>query len=129
MNADSLDLPTALNAVEARFLVVGAYAVGVHGRPRATKDLDVWMLADAGYCGLWRTAQSSRTGAGQLATMHMDRFACASRSLPAWRRSRADSLAATHSCLLGSIAREDRATSSVPNANAGTTALITDIRA
>jgi hypothetical protein len=24
-------------------MVVGAYAVGVHGRPRATKDLDVWV--------------------------------------------------------------------------------------
>jgi hypothetical protein len=30
---------------EARFLVVGGYAVGVHGRPRATKDLDVWVEA------------------------------------------------------------------------------------
>jgi hypothetical protein len=25
--------------------VVGAYAVGVHGHPRATKDLDVWVEA------------------------------------------------------------------------------------
>ncbi len=24
-------------------MVVGAYAVGVHGRPRATKDLDIWV--------------------------------------------------------------------------------------
>lgn len=24
-------------------MVVGAYAVGVHGHPRATKDLDVWV--------------------------------------------------------------------------------------
>jgi hypothetical protein len=45
MNADFLDLLTALNAAEARFLVVGGYAVGVHGRPRATKDLDVWIEA------------------------------------------------------------------------------------
>jgi hypothetical protein len=47
MNDDFLDLLTALNAAEARFLVVGAYAVGVHGRPRATKDLDVWIEASA----------------------------------------------------------------------------------
>jgi hypothetical protein len=47
MNADFLDLLTALNAAEARFLVVGAYAVGVHGRPRATKDLDIWIEASA----------------------------------------------------------------------------------
>ncbi|MGD0675164.1 MAG: hypothetical protein ABSC94_07075 [Polyangiaceae bacterium] len=45
MNADFLDLLTALSAAEARFLVVGGYAVGVHGRPRATKDLDVWIEA------------------------------------------------------------------------------------
>lgn len=43
MNEDFLDLFSALSAAEARFLVVGAYAVGVHGRPRATKDLDVWI--------------------------------------------------------------------------------------
>ncbi len=45
MNEDFLALLSALNAAEARFLVVGAYAVGVHGRPRATKDLDIWVEA------------------------------------------------------------------------------------
>jgi hypothetical protein len=35
----------ALSGAEARFLVVGAYAVGVHGHPRATKDFDVWVEA------------------------------------------------------------------------------------
>ena len=47
MNADFLDLLTALSVAEARFLVVGGYAVGVHGRPRATKDLDVWIETSA----------------------------------------------------------------------------------
>src|SRR5277367_1385571 len=45
MNPDFLDLLTALSVADARFLVVGGYAVGVHGRPRATKDLDVWIEA------------------------------------------------------------------------------------
>ena len=45
MNEDFLDLISALNAAEVRYLVVGAYAVGVHGHPRATKDLDVWVEA------------------------------------------------------------------------------------
>jgi hypothetical protein len=45
LNEDFLELLAALNAAEARFLVVGAYAVGVHGRPRATKDLDIWIEA------------------------------------------------------------------------------------
>ena len=43
MNPDFLDLLRALLAADVRFMVVGAYAVGVHGRPRATKDLDVWV--------------------------------------------------------------------------------------
>jgi hypothetical protein len=47
LNEDFLEPLGALNAAEARFLVVGAYAVGVHGRPRATKDLDVWIEASA----------------------------------------------------------------------------------
>jgi hypothetical protein len=45
MNPDFLDLLRALLDAEARFLIVGAYAVGIHGRPRATKDLDVWVEA------------------------------------------------------------------------------------
>lgn len=31
---------------KVRFLVVGGYALAVHGHPRFTKDLDVWILAD-----------------------------------------------------------------------------------
>jgi hypothetical protein len=42
-----------------RFLIVGGYAVAFHGRPRATKDLDVWVEASpenaprprAAFCG------------------------------------------------------------------------------
>ncbi len=43
MNDDFLELLSALLDANVRFLVVGAYAVGVHGRPRATKDIDVWI--------------------------------------------------------------------------------------
>jgi hypothetical protein len=35
-----------LSAHEARFLVVGGYAVGLHGHPRYTADIDVWLLVD-----------------------------------------------------------------------------------
>jgi hypothetical protein len=42
---DLRDLLCALCDAEARFLVVGGYAVGIHGHPRATKDLDVWVEA------------------------------------------------------------------------------------
>jgi hypothetical protein len=47
MNSDFLELLRALQAADARFLVVGAYAVAVHGHPRATGDLDVWVDATA----------------------------------------------------------------------------------
>jgi hypothetical protein len=33
----------AFAACEVRYLVVGAHAVGAHGRPRTTKDLDLWI--------------------------------------------------------------------------------------
>lgn len=37
----------ALSAENAVFLVVGAHAVGIHGVPRATGDLDIWIRPDA----------------------------------------------------------------------------------
>lgn len=43
MNEDFIDLLRALLDAEARFLVVGAHALAVHGIPRATGDLDVWI--------------------------------------------------------------------------------------
>ena len=43
MNPDFVDLLRAFGAHEVRFLVVGAYALAHHGRPRATGDLDVWI--------------------------------------------------------------------------------------
>jgi len=45
MNQDFVDLLRAFVDHDVRFLVVGAYALGVHGRPRATGDLDVWVDA------------------------------------------------------------------------------------
>jgi len=43
MHRDFVDLLRALSGAEARFLVVGAFAVGRSGRPRATGDLDLWI--------------------------------------------------------------------------------------
>ena len=45
MNPDFLDLLHAFIAADVRFLIVGAYALGLHGRPRATGDLDIWIEA------------------------------------------------------------------------------------
>jgi hypothetical protein len=46
MPPDFVDLLRAFAAADVRYLVVGAYALGLHGRPRATGDLDVWIDAN-----------------------------------------------------------------------------------
>jgi len=51
VNDDFRDLLAALLAAGARFLVVGAHALAVHGVPRATGDLDVWISADPDNAG------------------------------------------------------------------------------
>jgi len=43
VNEDFRDLLRALSEADARFLIVGAYAVAAHAEPRATGDLDVWV--------------------------------------------------------------------------------------
>jgi hypothetical protein len=45
MNPDFVDLLRAFADADVRFVIVGAYALAVHGRPRATGDLDVWIDA------------------------------------------------------------------------------------
>jgi hypothetical protein len=47
MNKDFLELLHAFLTADVRFLVVGAYAVAVHGHPRATGDLDLWVDASS----------------------------------------------------------------------------------
>lgn len=47
MNEDYRDILAALVAEEARFLVVGAHALAVHGYPRATVDIDIWIEPSA----------------------------------------------------------------------------------
>ena len=46
MNEDFRDLLQALLQTGARLLVVGAHAMAVHGVPRATGDLDLWISPD-----------------------------------------------------------------------------------
>lgn len=43
LNADFRDMLSALSDARAEFLLVGAYAVAVHGLVRATADLDIWV--------------------------------------------------------------------------------------
>lgn len=43
MNPDFRDMLFALSEAGADYLIVGAYAMAVHGLPRATGDLDIWI--------------------------------------------------------------------------------------
>jgi len=47
MNRDFADMLSALSDAGADYLVVGAYALAAHGRPRATGDLDIWVRPTA----------------------------------------------------------------------------------
>ena len=47
VNPDFKDLFRALNAAEAKYLVIGAHAVTFYSTPRYTKDLDIWVGTDA----------------------------------------------------------------------------------
>lgn len=47
LNQDFRELLALLGRHDVRFLVVGGYSVALHGHPRYTKDLDLWILADA----------------------------------------------------------------------------------
>jgi hypothetical protein len=45
LNKDYEEMLQILLEDEVKFLVVGAYAMGAHGYPRATGDLDIWVEA------------------------------------------------------------------------------------
>ena len=43
MNPDFSDMLSTLSAEGVEYLIVGGYALGAHGFPRATKDIDIWI--------------------------------------------------------------------------------------
>ncbi len=46
LHSDFKEFLRFLNDADARYLVIGGYAVAYHGYPRATNDLDVWIDSD-----------------------------------------------------------------------------------
>ena len=48
LSPDFVEFIECCDRRDVRFLIVGGYAVAAHGHPRATKDLDVWVLIDPG---------------------------------------------------------------------------------
>jgi hypothetical protein len=47
MNSDFKDLLRAFNAHQVEYLIVGGYAFMHYAEPRYTKDLDIWVWANA----------------------------------------------------------------------------------
>lgn len=46
LNPDFKEFIASLNESEVQYLVVGGYALALHGHPRYTKDLDIWVWTD-----------------------------------------------------------------------------------
>ena len=44
LNEDYRDMLHALSDEKVRFMLVGAYALAAHGYPRATMDIDIWVM-------------------------------------------------------------------------------------
>ena len=44
LNEDYRDILHALSDENVRFILVGAYALAAHGYPRATMDIDIWVM-------------------------------------------------------------------------------------
>ena len=47
LNKDYSEMLQILSNHNVKFLVVGAYAMGAYGCPRATGDIDLWVMASA----------------------------------------------------------------------------------
>ena len=44
LNEDYKDMLRALSAEKVKFLLIGAYAMAAYGYPRATMDIDIWVM-------------------------------------------------------------------------------------
>ena len=73
MNPDFVDFLAALLAADARFLVVGAHALAVHGVPRATGDIDVWIeRSPENAARVWRALDAFGAPAPALGLQRVD---------------------------------------------------------
>ena len=44
LNEDYRDMLQCLSDEKVKFILVGAYALAAHGYPRATMDIDIWVM-------------------------------------------------------------------------------------
>ena len=64
LNQDFKEFIQSLNDNQVRYLVVGGYAVALHGYPRYTKDMDIWIeLAPANASRMVRALEQFGFGA------------------------------------------------------------------
>jgi hypothetical protein len=74
LNQDFKEFIQLLNNNQVKYLVIGGYAVAVHGHPRYTKDIDIWVemssenaqklmtaLTEFGFASLGLTAEDFQT--------------------------------------------------------------------
>lgn len=74
MNRDFDEMLAALSEAGAEFLIVGAHAVAVHGRPRATGDLDLWVRPSADNAArVWRALSAFGAPLTQLTPAELER--------------------------------------------------------
>jgi hypothetical protein len=77
-NADLIDLLHALNAEDAKYLLIGGYAFAFHGKIRATKDADIFVGTDPGNAQrVWNALHSFGASLDELRTedlMRADTF-------------------------------------------------------
>ena len=62
----------SLNASHVEYLLVGGYAVGLHGYPRATADMDIWVRPEPANAG--RVAAAVRAFGFDTSTLHDELF-------------------------------------------------------
>src|SRR4030066_352560 len=71
LNPDFKEFIQLLNDNQVRYLVVGGYAVALHGYPRYTKDIDIWIeLAPANASRIVRALE--KFGFGSLGLKEQD---------------------------------------------------------
>ena len=46
LSPDFREFVQLLNKNDVQYMIVGGYAVGIHGHPRYTGDLDIWLLPE-----------------------------------------------------------------------------------
>jgi len=72
VNRDYRDLFAEFNARKVDFLIVGAFALAVHGHVRATKDVDVWVRPTR--ANAKRVLDAVRAFAGAVEGLSVDDF-------------------------------------------------------